>query len=377
MSDGMYETFAWGRKSKSDKFIPMKIERNLPGPDDVQFQIKYCGICHSDVHQCDDDFGISMYPFVPGHELAGIVTAVGQNVTKYAIGDKVGVGCIADSCMDCPGCDTGEEHTCDKGMTGTYNGKTVHGHLATNSGYTFGGYSGSYTLHTKYVIKIPSSYPLEKAGPVFCSAITVYSPLAQHGALKGGKNIGVIGIGGLGQMGVMLAKAMGNRVTAISTTPKKKQAALEMGADNFIVSTDPASMKAGDNSLDLILNCVSANHQVALYIPLLRRFGTIVQLGVAMAPHSLVQLMLMRKRLSVSGSTIGGIRETQDCIDFCASHNIETATKLITWDKLDEVFEILKGKNDQVIRYVLDIEASKTKPAKTYPSVANIRQNFQ
>jgi len=355
----MYETFAWGRNSKGENFIPMKIERNLPGPNDVTFEIKYCGICHSDVHQADNDLGISMYPMVPGHELAGLVTAVGKNVRKYAVGDKVGVGCIVDSCTQCPGCKVGEEHTCDKGMTGTYNGKTVHGHLSTNSGYTFGGYSGSYTLHQDYVIKIPSSYPLESAGPVFCSAITMYSPLAQHGALKGGMNIGIIGIGGLGMMGVKLAKAMGNTVTAISTTPTKRQTALEMGADNFIVSTDPTSMKLGDNSLDLVLNTVSANHQVALYIPLLRRFGTIVQLGVVMEKHALSQLILMRKRLNVSGSVIGGIRETQDCIDFCALNNIVSATKLITWEKLDEVFEILKGKNDQVIRYVLDIEASK------------------
>ena len=235
--------------------------------------------------------GSTKYPCVPGHELAGVVTAVGSNVTKCKVGDNVGVGCVVDSCFDCPGCEEGEEHMCQKGMTMTYDegdnpivvGEEIflfplslleikHGHIKTGSGWTFGGYSCSQTVHQRFIVKIPEGFPLEAAGPVFCAGITMYSPLVYwvaptasqsvsqsspfQGAAKGGKRVGIIGIGGLGQMGVRIAKAMGNTVTAISTSPNKEAAAKEIGADNFLVSTDPELMKAGADSLDLILNTV-------------------------------------------------------------------------------------------------------------------------
>jgi len=337
----------------------MKFQRNLPGDDDVSFDLKYCGICHSDIHWAKDELGMTNYPCVPGHELAGVVSAVGKNVKGFAIGDKVGVGCIVDSCMGCASCKEDAEHFCEKGMTMTYNYEIKHGHIKTNSHYTFGGYSSSYTVNQRYLIKIPKSYPLESAGPLFCAAITMYSPLAHWGAIKGGKNVGIVGIGGLGQMGVQLAKAMGNKVTAISTSPNKKETALEIGADNFVVSTDPESMKGAANSLDLILNTVSVNHQLSTYLPLLRRDGTLVQLGAVMAPHAVSQVALVMKRIQVAGSKTGGMKETQDCMDFCAKHNIIPKTKLIKATELDNVYEILQKKNDQVMRYVLDIEASK------------------
>ena len=214
---------------------------------------------------------------MPGHELAGVVSAVGANVTAHKVGDKVGVGCISDSCLNCKNCDDGFEHTCTNGgMTMTYDSQTKHGHLKTDSGYTFGGYSGSQTVHQRFLVKIPDGYPLEAAGPVFCAGITMYSPLAHWKSNSGGLNVGVVGIGGLGQMGVKLAKAMGNKVTEISTTPNKKAVALEMGADNFIVSTDADSLASGADSLDLILNTVSAPHEVSTYLALLRRDGTLV-----------------------------------------------------------------------------------------------------
>ena len=240
----MYETTAWALKSKDGKFEKIKIKRNKPGPEDVTFAIKYCGICHSDVHFAENFSGSTKYPIVPGHELAGVVTEVGSKVKGFKVGDRVGVGCIVDSCMDCKSCGKGLEQLCAGGMTMTYDSDTKHGHLSTDSGYTYGGYSGSQTINQRYLIKIPEGYALQAAGPIFCAAITMYSPLAQWKATSGGLNVGVIGIGGLGQMGVRLAKAMGNKVTAISTSPNKKAAAIEIGADNFVVSNDVDSMKS-------------------------------------------------------------------------------------------------------------------------------------
>ena len=356
---GMYETKAWGKVAKGSKFSEMKIQRNLPGAEDVTFELKFCGICHTDVHIADNHFGKTSYPCVPGHELAGVVTAVGAKVKAYKVGDKVGVGCVADSCLNCKNCDDGFEHTCSAGMTMTYDSETKHGHLKTNTGYTFGGYSGSETVHQRFLVKIPDSYPLEAAGPVFCAGITMYSPLAHWKATSGGLNVGVVGIGGLGQMGVRLAKAMGNKVTAISTSPNKKPVALEIGADDFIVSTDADSMAAGKDSLDLILNTVAAPHEISTYLPLLRRDGTLVQIGLDTTPHTIIQLPIMNKRIKISGSMIGGMKETQECMDFCAKNKIVPATQLITAAELDGVYEVLEKKNDQVIRYVLDIAANK------------------
>jgi len=355
----LYETFAFARASKTDAFKAIKIKRSDVGADDVKFDIHYCGICHTDVHFGNDDMGISKWPLVPGHELAGVVTAVGANVKSVSVGDRVGVGCIVDSCMNCPSCEKSDEQYCYNGMTMTYSSDIKHGHIATDTGFTYGGYSGSLAVHERYIIKIPSGYPLEAAGPVFCAGITLYSPLAHWGALKGNLRVGVAGIGGLGQMGVRLAAAMGNKVTAISSSPSKKDAALELGATDFVVSTDEASMAAAAGSLDLILNTISADHQVSHYLPLLALSGTIVQLGIVGAPHQVVQGPLIFRRLSIAGSVIGGIKETQDCIDFCAKHNVVVSHEIIKADRLDEVFKNLASKNDSVKRYVLDCQNSR------------------
>jgi len=358
MSIEMYETQALAKKSPTENFEKITIKRNVAGDDDVSFDVKYCGICHTDVHFANNDMGSTHYPCVPGHELAGIVTAVGKNVTKYKIGDKVGVGCIVDSCMDCSCCKDGDEQFCQVGMTMTYDNEIKHGHIATDSGYTFGGYSASQTVNQRYIIKIPDDYPLEKAGPIFCAAITMYSPLVHWKAKEGGKKVGIIGIGGLGQMGLRLAKAMGNEVFAISTSPAKEAAARECGADNFIVSTDADSMKTADNSLDLILNTVSASHQLNQYIPLLKKDATLVQLGLVLSDHQVQQFPLMMKRISISGSLIGGMPETQECMDFVAAHKIECDTKLVKLDDLHTVYSTLAAKNDQITRFVLDIQSS-------------------
>jgi len=357
--DEMYSTVAWAKTAADSKFSRIEITRNLPGDDDVSFDLKFCGICHTDVHITANDMGSTKYPCVPGHELAGVVTAVGKNVTKYKVGDNVGVGCVVDSCFECSGCDEGEEHMCQKGMTMTYDENIKHGHIKTGSGWTFGGYSCSQTVHQRFIVKIPEGFPLEAAGPVFCAGITMYSPLINWGAGKGGKRVGIVGIGGLGQMGVRIAKAMGNTVTAISTSPNKEAAAKEIGADNFVVSTDPESMKAAGDSLDLILNTVSADHDLNTYLPLLAAKGILVQLGLVLSPHPVSQLPLMFKKLSIVGSLIGGLPETQDCIDFCHKHNIIPRINLVNCSELDRVYQELGAKNDTIIRNVLDIEASK------------------
>lgn len=355
----MYNTIAWAKTSPDSKFEKISIERNVAGDEDVTFDVKFCGICHTDVHIAGNDMGRTNYPCVPGHELAGVVTAVGSRVAKFKVGDHVGVGCISDSCMNCDMCADGEEHLCNSGMTGTYDGQIKYGHVKTDKGWTFGGYSASQTLHQRFIVKVPAGYPLEAAGPIFCAGITMFSPLKNWGAMGGGKRVGIIGIGGLGQMGVRLAKAMGNSVTAISTSPSKEAAAREIGADNFVVSTNPESMNSATMSLDLILNTVSANHQASTYLPLLAKKGVLVQLGLVLEPHQVMQAPLMFKKLSIAGSLIGGLPETQECIDFCAKHNIIPSIKKVTVKDIEEVYKQLSAKNDAIIRNVLDIDASK------------------
>ena len=228
----------------------------------------------------------------------------------YQVGDKVGAGAICDSCMTCDSCQKGDEHFCENDFTFTYDAAIKHGHLATESGYTYGGYTASHTLQESYLIKIPDAYPLEKAGPVFCAGITMYSPLVQWKANKGGMKVGIIGIGGLGQFGLKLAKAMGNEVYAISTSPDKATAARDAGADRFIVSTDANSMKSADNSIDLILNTVPAPHQLSHYLPLLKKNGTLVQLGLVLTDHHIQQIPLLFKRINITGTS--GLRSVSN-----------------------------------------------------------------
>merc|ERR1712059_222923 len=273
-------------------------------------------------------------------------------------GDNVGVGCIVDSCMSCPACLNGEENTCHKGMTGTYNGDTKFGNIATDKSWTFGGYSGSLTVNKRFIVKIPRGLPLEAAGPVFCAGITMFSPLSYWKAKEGGMRVGIVGIGGLGQMGIQLAKAMGNKVTAISTSPNKEEAAKAIGADTFVVSTDPESMKSAAMSCDLILNTVSVNHELAVYLPLLVNNGTIVMIGAAPKPHSVSSLPLLYRKLKITGSIIGGMPETQECIDFCHKHKILPKIKIITAADISNVYKVLNSKNDSIVRHVIDIEGS-------------------
>ena len=271
-------------KSADAKFEKHTIKRNVCGPDDVLVDIKFCGICHSDVHVGRNEIPDLMptkYPCVPGHEIAGIVNKVGKNVTDVKAGDHVGVGCFVDSCRNCTACKTGNENAC-KGPAAVFTIQgmtTLYDRVATDTGVGQGGFSKSITVPRRFVFKVPKGYPLKSAGPVFCSAITCYTPLKMWGATKGGMRVGIAGIGGLGQMGIQLAAAMGNEVTAISTSPRKKDAAMELGAKHFVVSTDEECTKKAAGSLDLIINTISAKHQVGAYLPLLDFRGKICSVG--------------------------------------------------------------------------------------------------
>ena len=361
--DNEYKEVAWAIPKFGAKFEPVWINRPKVGEMDVKFKMEFCGICHSDCHLGLNHLGGSMYPMVPGHELCGTVIEVGSGVTKVKVGDKCGVGCIIDSCLDCGTCKGGDEQYCEKGgSTHTYNSLKNHGHIGGNQEtQNFGGYSGSNVVHEHFIIKIPDDMPLEKAGPIMCAGITMYDPLRHWGATKeGGPKmcIGIVGVGGLGTMGIKMAHALGHRVVAISTSAGKEELAKGKGADAFVVSTDGASMAKEAGKLDLIINTVSAAHEVSHYLSLLKTNGTIVQLGLVPQPHSVCQLPLIFGRKSVSGSLIGGIPATEECLAFCAKHNITPDTQLVEASEIDWAWDQLTTVNKDGIRYVIDIQKS-------------------
>lgn len=303
-----------------------------------------------------------MYPMVPGHELVGTVVEVGSKVTKVKVGDNVGVGCIIDSCLDCDTCKNGDQQYCEKGgSTHTYNSLKKYGHIGGNPDtQNFGGYSASNVVHEHFIIKVPDALPLDKAGPIMCAGITMYDPMRHWGATKPGAKmcIGIIGVGGLGTMGIKMAKAMGHRVVAISTSANKEALAKEKGADAFVVSSNADSMAAEAGKIDLILNTVSAKHEVSHYLSLIRQGGTLVQLGLVPEPHTVSQLPLIMGRKSVAGSLIGGIPATEECLEFCAKHGILPDVQHVEAEKIDWCWEQLCTINKDGIRYVIDIEKS-------------------
>ena len=363
--DNEYTDIAWGLKTcaAGQKFEPFLINRAKVGDMDVKVDMHYCGVCHTDVHIGLNHLGGSMYPMVPGHELAGVVEEVGAKVTKVKVGDKVGIGCLCDACMDCGACKEGDEQYCEKGgWCHVYNDTKKYGHIGGNQEtQTFGGYSGSHVLHEHFIIKMPENLPLEKAAPLLCAGITMYDPLKFWGATKEGSKmtIGIIGVGGLGTMGIKLANALGHRVVAISTSPSKEAMAKEKGAHAFVVSTDEASMKAEAAKIDLILNTVAAPHQASHYLSLLAQGGTIVQLGVFAEPHQISQMPLIVQRKSVAGSLIGGIKNTEEMLEFCSKHNILPDTQTIEAKEIDWAWDQLSTTNKDGIRYVIDIKKSR------------------
>ncbi len=348
----MSATQAYAAQTPTTPLTPFSFERREPGPRDVKIEILYCGVCHSDIHQVRDEWGGSIYPMVPGHEIVGRVTAIGDQVKKFKVGDIAGVGCFVDSCRSCPNCVAGLEQYCDNGMVGTYNGREKITNLPT-----YGGYSTQIVVDEQYTLTISPNLPLEGVAPLLCAGITTYSPLRHVGVGKGHK-VGVLGLGGLGHMAVKFAAAFGAEVTMLSTSKSKEADAKRLGAHHFALTSDPATMKELANSFDFILNTVSAQHDYATYLDLLRTNGTMIVVGVPPTPSKVPAFNLIMKRRSIIGSLIGGIKETQEMLDFCAAHNIVSDVEVIPVQEINEAYErMLKG--DVRYRFVIDIASLK------------------
>jgi uncharacterized zinc-type alcohol dehydrogenase-like protein len=346
-------TRAFAATASDKPLSPYSFDRRDPGPDDVAIAIKFAGICHSDVHIVHNDLGGTRYPIVPGHEIAGVVTAVGANVTRFREGDRVGVGCMVDSCRTCVSCREGEEQYCVPGMTQTYGSPDKHSDQSGQS-ITQGGYSTAIVVDQNYVLSIPDSIPLDAAAPLLCAGITTYSPL-KHWKVGPGSKVAVVGLGGLGHMAVKQAAAMGAEVTVLSTSDRKKADAERMGAKHFLINSDKTAMAAAAEKFDLIINTVSATHEIASHIQLLARDGTMVMLGLTTEGLPVFAMGLLWRRRSVAGSLIGGIRETQEMLDFCAEHGLACDIETIAPDQINEAYERLL-KSDVRYRFVIDME---------------------
>ncbi|HHW4671507.1 NAD(P)-dependent alcohol dehydrogenase [Xylella fastidiosa subsp. multiplex] len=339
---------AYGAHAGDKPLESMQIARRAPGVHDVQIDIHYCGVCHSDIHLVRSEWAGTLFPCVPGHEIVGRVSAIGTHVQGFKAGDLVAVGCMVDSCKDCQECDAGLENYCD-GMIGTYNFPTQDA-----PGHTLGGYSQKIVVHERFVLRIrhPEAQ-LAAVAPLLCAGITTYSPL-RHWNAGPGKKVGIVGIGGLGHMGIKLAHAMGAYVVAFTTSESKRQDAKALGADEVVVSRDEERMAAHVKSFDLILNTVAASHSLDPFLTLLKRDGTLTLVGAPATPHPSPEVFnLIFKRRSIAGSLIGGIAETQQMLDFCAKHGIVADIELIRADGINEAYErMMKG--DVKYRFVID-----------------------
>ncbi|MBC7546319.1 NAD(P)-dependent alcohol dehydrogenase [Candidatus Saccharibacteria bacterium] len=330
-------------------FEAITIERRDIGPKDVLIEIKYAGVCHSDIHHVRGEWGEETYPLVPGHEIAGIVSEIGSNVTKHKVGDRVGVGCMVDSCGECENCLQGEEQYCLKGNTLTYADTNKYG----DGQPTQGGYSTHIVVTESFVLRIPEGIELATAAPLLCAGITTYSPLRHWGAGKG-KNVAVIGLGGLGHMAVKLAHAMGADVTVLSRTLDKKSDGLQLGADNYYATEDEATFKKLASSFDLIINTVSAKVDLDSYLGLLKLNGAMVNVGAPGEPLSVNVFSLIGMRRTFAGSLIGGIAQTQEMLNFCAEHKLGAEIEIISADEIDEAYDRV-DKSDVRYRFVIDI----------------------
>ncbi|MDQ0992728.1 NAD(P)-dependent alcohol dehydrogenase [Streptomyces sp. V3I7] len=323
------------------------IERREVGEFDVQIDIKYAGICRSDIHQAREGWGTAIFPMVPGHEIAGVVTEVGPGVTRFAVGDRVGVGCMVDSCRECDNCRAGLQQYCEKGgPVWTYNAVGKDGEP------TYGGYSESVVVDENYVVRVPDGLGLDVAAPLLCAGITTYSPL-KHWNAGPGKKVAVVGLGGLGHMGVKIAHALGAEVTVLSQSLRKKDDGLRMGADHYYATSDPKTFEELAGTFDLILNTVSAPLDFDAYLSLLRTDGALVNVGIPEEPVPVLLSSVFGNRRSLSSSGIGGIPETQEMLDFCAEHGLGAEIELISADQINEAYERVLG-SDVRYRFVID-----------------------
>jgi uncharacterized zinc-type alcohol dehydrogenase-like protein len=342
-------THAYGAHAADKPIVAIAVERRAPGPKDVQIDIAYCGICHSDLHTVRSEWAGTQYPCVPGHEIVGHVSAVGSDVAKFKVGDTVGVGCMVGSCQHCASCDEGLEQYCTTGMVGTYNGPTPDA-----PGYTLGGYSQRIVVDEGFVLKVTHAEDqLAAVAPLLCAGITTYSPL-RHWKAGPGKKVVIVGIGGLGHMGIKLAHAMGAHTVAFTTSESKRQDAHTLGADEVVISKDASQMQQHAGTFDFILNTVAAPHNLDAFTHLLKRDGTMCLVGVPASPHpspSVGGLIFGRK--SIAGSLIGGIAETQEMLDFCAEHGIVSDIEMVTAQQIDAAYERML-KSDVKYRFVID-----------------------
>jgi len=340
---------SYGAHAADTPLEPIDIERRTPGPSDVQIDIAYCGVCHSDLHTVRSEWGGTQYPCVPGHEIVGHVSAIGSGITRFKVGDTVGVGCLVGSCQGCASCAEGLEQYCENGFVATYNSPT-----ADAPGHTLGGYSQRIVVDDKFVLKIrhPESQ-LAAVAPLLCAGITTYSPL-RHWNIGPGSKVGIVGIGGLGHMGVKIAHAMGAHVVAFTTSPGKRQDALDLGAQEVVVSRNKDEIRVHTGSFDFILDTVAASHALDAYTALLKRDGALVLVGVPEHPHPTPNIgNLIFKRRAIAGSLIGGLHETQEMLDFCAGKGIVAEIEMITAQQIDTAYERMV-KSDVKYRFVID-----------------------
>ena len=344
-----YSTKAYSATGATAPLGPTSIERRQPTPTDVQIQIQYCGVCHSDLHFARNEWGFTQYPAVPGHEIVGKVTAVGSGVKKFKVGETVGVGCLIDSCRTCPNCRSGLEQYCDLGMAGgTYGGTDKY--FGTP---TLGGYAQSIVVTEDFVLRIPANLDLAATAPLLCAGITTYSPL-RHWKVGPGHTVGIVGLGGLGHMGVKFAKAFGAHVVLFTTSPGKVADAKRLGAHEVVISTDATQMAAHAGTCDFILDAVSAAHDLNAYLNLLKRDGHMVLVGAPPEPAPVASFPLIMRRRSLSGSLIGGLPETQEMLDFCGKHGITCDIEMIRMDGINTAYERML-KSDVKYRFVIDM----------------------
>lgn len=344
----MIHAIGYAAQTPQSPLAPLRFERRDPQPHDVMLEIHYCGVCHSDLHVARSEWGPSRYPCVPGHEIVGRVVQVGSAVTKFRIGDMAAVGCMVDSCRVCPSCRDGEEQFCEKGPVMTYGGAEKH-----TGGITYGGYSNNIVVDEAYTLTLPAGLDPAAAAPLLCAGITTYSPL-RHWKVGPGQKVGVYGLGGLGHMALKLARAMGAHVVLFTTSASKEADARRLGAHDVVLSTDREAMKAWRNSLDFIIDTVSAPHDINAALALLRRDGTLCQVGLPAAPLPLNVFSLTGRRRNLSGSFIGGIAETQEMLEFCARHGIVSDIELIAMQDINTAYERLQ-KGDVKYRFVIDM----------------------
>jgi len=338
----------YGTHKATDPLAPISFSRREPLPSDIAIEILYCGVCHTDLHMARNEWGMSLFPMVPGHEIVGRVTQTGSAVKKFKVGDIAAIGCIVDSCRTCQSCNDGLEQYCENGMTLTYSAPD-----RIDGSITMGGYSNNYVVDERFAFTVPSNLDLAAVAPLLCAGITTYSPL-RHWKAGTGKKVGVIGLGGLGHLALKFAHAFGAHVVQFTTSESKRADALRLGADEVILSKDDAQMQAHANSFDFILDCVSAPHDLNAYTALLKRDAVMTLVGAPDQPPTLNSMILLFKRAAIAGSIVGGMPETQEMLDYCGQHNITADVEIIPIQKVNEAFDRLL-KQDVKYRFVIDM----------------------